>query len=667
MIPSYPTESDANNAIQYVILIVKQLWQSSNNTVPFDDAYRTTFTLVINNYGDLLYKEVINASSQCLAHSISLQPIQHPHAILTHWTPFYSKTKVLCACLQHLDRFHTFRGAQDLLLKPSLKRVFLSEMLTPKIIQNMNSYIVSQIVQNREKSVDHTEIQAISLALVKIGGLTYYINNIGACIVKELKVLYTNDAVKCNKAPKELVTLYKSREETDCRFASLIMRGDMPSKINECLTECMLLPYGEEIISFQLEKINNEINSESFQTLYKIFSQTIESQVVMVKGLCAYFENAICKAAKCIETRDSIGYINSLAEVLDTEFKIRNLCNLSTEDALKIKSTIERAMVKYPTFKHLAKYCAINIRTNANPAFIAKIKCVFSFLQCKDLFEKHIVHHISKEALHHNLNVGSGEKQLAEFMRDECGNQFSNRLDTIIADIEQSAQCKIEDDRVHILIISQAWDIPKASILVGIPNEFKQITNKISASLDNKDKGKTINYLYWQGQCEMEFTNSVGKKCLITVSTIQAITLCYLCSRNYELDELRLMYRCELAVLKKCILPLIDCGIIILDGMLKLNHCYHSNSPIPASIKNTVKGKMVESENYHFEEQEKIVEALIVRTLKINKQISESALYQFLQLKGFTDKLIKERIKFLLELDYIGETYSNPKEYMYKY
>jgi hypothetical protein len=220
---------------------------------------------------------------------------------------------------------------------------------------------------------------------------------------------------------------------------------------------------------------------------------------------------------------------------------------------------------------------------------------------------------------------------------------------------------------VLLLIITQAWDIPKASVLTNIPSEFSLITNKISASLDNKDKGKTINFLYWQGRCELEFTNSLGEKCLLNVSTIQAITLCHLCKRSYELELLRFMYRCELASLKKCILPLIDCGIIILDGQLKLNHLYHSNSPIPATTKKTAKGKKVESENYHFEEQEKIIEALIVRTLKINKQIAESALYQHLLLLGFTDKLIKDRIKYLLELDYIGETYSGPKEYVYKY
>lgn len=69
---------------------------------------------------------------------------------------------------------------------------------------------------------------------------------------------------------------------------------------------------------------------------------------------------------------------------------------------------------------------------------IDKIIKIFRFLQDKDIFENHYRISFSKRLLDSRRVLEDAEKEVIKKLKDECGFNFTNRLEVMFKDIKQS-------------------------------------------------------------------------------------------------------------------------------------------------------------------------------------------------------------------------------------
>lgn len=321
---------------------------------------------------------------------------------------------------------------------------------------------------------------------------------------------------------------------------------------------------------------------------------------------------------------------------------------------------------------------------------------LFRFLNGKDMFEGFYKECLCKRLLLDKSASIDLEKLMISKLKQECGSQFTLKLEEMFKDIDSSKDLMVAfqqhaksmsairrrvDLTVQVLQASR-WPLTEQSKGLKLPQEIIEYHEVFKEFYLAKHKGRKLRWLHLNGRCHLVARFPKGRKQL-QLSLHQAIVL-LLFNDTEELSyrEIEDATGMERKELDRTMLTL-ACGktkvlrkrskeptISKTDSFYFNRNFQHKNLRIKIStvlMKETKESNMATKKKV-FQERKSQIEASIVRIMKTRKSLMHVALINelFGQLRfSASSSDLKRSIESLIEREYLERDSSNPQLYKY--
>lgn len=297
----------------------------------------------------------------------------------------------------------------------------------------------------------------------------------------------------------------------------------------------------------------------------------------------------------------------------------------------------------------------------------------------------------------------------------ECGANFTSKLEGMFHDIELSKQCQtayaqacaansttesptmhlvgpaesslyVPEPELHIQVLTSGyWPTPPASDKIVLPSELQALVNQFSAFYHNKYQGRRLVWAHSLARCLVTFRLPSGSKKELEVSLFQALVLrCYSSADRWSLEEIHARTGIEMEELKRTLLSLCHipgCSSVLIKEPkskdVKAGDVFQVNMEFTSRqfrIKVgtlAVKESSEEVQRTHeevFRDREYQADAVIVRIMKSRKRLNHSTLISevMAQLRFPAQSSdLKKRIEALIERDFLERDPDDPSVYNY--
>jgi hypothetical protein len=344
--------------------------------------------------------------------------------------------------------------------------------------------------------------------------------------------------------------------------------------------------------------------------------------------------------------------VNNFFENLkNLKMKIDEVMKESFFNDEKFKSIAKEGFVKTLNFKsnsvadNLSRYID-HILTESdveNKKVLSKIDdfiSIFRYLDAKDLFETFFIKKLAIRLLYSLSNSIKGEKYLIERLRNECGSVFVTKSEEMLSDMDNSTQLTINFDSIEThrpfeinfyVLSSFSWPVTK--IFQGnVDDNISLIHQKLTVFYRQKQQGKSLNWhLPW---CSGDLM-FIEKNILLQVNGIQAGILLKFTKKNKIMSFNKLL---ELTCVDKD--ELIN-NLNILTNVFKIMQVnseknYSINQTFTSNKKKVIinhyeeeevaREEIQEVEERNWEDRKHVVDAYLMKTLKLKKQMNSADL-----------------------------------------
>lgn len=148
-----------------------------------------------------------------------------------------------------------------------------------------------------------------------------------------------------------------------------------------------------------------------------------------------------------------------------------------------------------------------------------KIIQIFRYLQDKDIFEGFYKNSLSKRLLDQRTTSEEAEKQLILKLKEECGFQFTQKLEVMFKDIKMSEETMLEfrgtsmakslpvDLQIKVLTTGNWPNESKEQInVVCLPREIQLCISSFNKFYNNKHTGRLLHWKPSLGYAEVKAT-----------------------------------------------------------------------------------------------------------------------------------------------------------------
>ncbi|KAI6655075.1 Cullin-4B-like [Oopsacas minuta] len=320
-----------------------------------------------------------------------------------------------------------------------------------------------------------------------------------------------------------------------------------------------------------------------------------------------------------------------------------------------------------------------------------KIMVIFRFIYGKDIFEGFYKQNLSKRLLHGKSASVDAEKAMLIKLKQECGPDFTSKLEEMFKDIELSMDLshtfKEQSNKkqcldMNVNVLSKANWPSYQGAKVNMPIELSSSLGNFQTYYKSNYSGRTLEWQHSLGHCKLKANFPLRSKEL-HVSFFQTLVLLLFNSSNVitfqKISEITSITTKEL---KMTLIALTMGKVKVLQKSLKgtniendtefiynenFNHHLHS-------IKiNQV--QMKESEEENDKTRTKVIydrnmqmDAGIMRIMKTRKKLNHSNLLRELSEQSnfpIRQADFKKRIENLIEHDYIKRNEDEPNLYEY--
>ncbi|KFK28509.1 cullin 4 [Arabis alpina] len=326
---------------------------------------------------------------------------------------------------------------------------------------------------------------------------------------------------------------------------------------------------------------------------------------------------------------------------------------------------------------------------------LEKVLVLFRFIQGKDVFEAFYKKDLAKRLLLGKSASIDAEKSMISKLKNECGSQFTNKLEGMFKDIElskeinesfrQSSQARTKlpsgiEMSVHVLTTGYWPTYPQMD--AKLPHELNVYQDIFKEFYLSKYNGRRLMWQNSSGHCVLKTEFPKGRKEL-AVSLFQAVVLMlFNDAQKLSFEDIKDATNIEEKELRRTLQSL-ACGkvrvllkepkgkdvedgdeFVFNDGF---SHSLYRIKVNAIQMKETVEENASTTEKV-FHDRQYQIDAAIVRIMKTRKILSHTLLITelFQQLKfPIKPADLKKRIESLIQREYLERDKSNPQIYNY--
>jgi cullin 3 len=336
-------------------------------------------------------------------------------------------------------------------------------------------------------------------------------------------------------------------------------------------------------------------------------------------------------------------------------------------------------------------------------AILDDVMNVFKHIRDRDIFEKGYTFFLSKRLLQIKNLSHETEKIFLGKLRQECGSQFTGKMEIMFNDINLSKDiwtefqtyCKVQSQKIQfgpsfpecfevkVLTMGNWPSVNQNSY--KLHEDVQGWTNAFGDYYGNVHKGRRLLWILSLGNAELRSTIG-GKKKEFLVSSIQMMVLLMFNSKNsFSVEEVQTRTQVPFEELEPHLLGLVSVKLLKKEGedkdlteidVLNLNEKFTHKEyrvRVPASKKKKeadaadMQSMVKKTEN----ERKLRIEACIVRIMKSRRKLKNTELFEeVMKMSNIYQfkpeiKIIKEAIEGLIEKEYLSRDATDRNVYHY--
>ncbi|XP_067130366.1 cullin-3-B-like [Centruroides vittatus] len=492
---------------------IYDIYRKNNASLKFECLYQDVYTMVRNNHGERLYKEINEVIASYLTNEVRTQVLaclrnNFLSKLNDVWNDFQTSMVMIRDVFMYLDniyvRINNLNNVYDVGLILFRDKIIKYE----NISFYLRSTLLRMITRERKgENEDRTGIKNACDMLVSlgIGSDSFYIEEFETPFLEQTNEFYTKESYRFLSAKDAMsyVRNARARMEEESTRAKLCFGETTEKKVMKILEEQLLRKHIKIIMEMENSGIFYLLKNEKIKKLafvYQLFSRTEDCLHIMAEYVSKYLRNLGINMIE--EGRRNIHILEFIHSWIDLVEKF----NVFLCKSFKSDKYIQKMIVN--DFEHLlnldpkySEYLSLFINDKLKKkakdftgeieeGIIDKSFILFRYLRDKDLFLKYYIQHMAKRLLFNRRISNDSEQEVILKLKMECGSQYTFKLEKMIKDVIISDET-IEDFNNNTqfsghfprkmielnvkVLTSQLWPIQKCVVNCCLPEYPRKI------------------------------------------------------------------------------------------------------------------------------------------------------------------------------------------------
>eukprot|EP00826_Nyctotherus_ovalis_P017352 TRINITY_DN15109_c0_g1_i3.p1 TRINITY_DN15109_c0_g1~~TRINITY_DN15109_c0_g1_i3.p1 ORF type:complete len:767 (+),score=174.98 TRINITY_DN15109_c0_g1_i3:79-2301(+) len=707
-------KSDSSKELEFLKEAVDKFFQLDFKNLRYQDLFQAGYKLVVSQHGDKLYSELgewLYVNMQILATRI--RPVEEPVAFLKNikelWTTANTAITITCQILIYLDT--QYLKKRNLVSIKDLGYKYFSDivMKNAKNVKRITGAVLNEVEKERDgELINRNNIKNISEMILNISETTgekIYNDHIEAPYISQLR---ESSEVICRKLLTELSvpSFLEEAEKLMAREAERAKELLMPisqEKVLECIRAAFIESNTPTILANDvnwLETLIQQNRLDDVSRVYRLYSNKIRPEIfaqfvgTLQHLLVGIGEKQIQQAIaehSWLKMIDAIlvlsaKYNSMLNDQFQRNPEIVKVIHKVLVHVVNFDESICKALAFY--FNHLLSESAPQISEAEYDHRADGLLEIFKRVRAKDSFSTYYVQLMAKRLLAKTLKSDDSERAVIRKFKAECGIQYTLKMESMMKDVVVSHDECTEFLDAHenlpfqfdiFILTNGLWSFANLSVNCAMPPQLEGVRKSFENFYLGKHKGRKL--VWRMNKSTLELVGSFAasnQRYFFTAYMMEAMIL--LAFNEFEevsVEQLKDMLKAPCEVLERSLTLLSKIKLLLHlkdRNSYTLNAQYRSRTikvRIPSSEKALGDNEGAEGISVELRrEREQKIDATLVKIMKGRHQVLHNTLIEdaakMLSASFPPDTgLIKLRIEYLIEAEYIKRSPSDRKLYIY--
>lgn len=726
---------------------IQEIQKKNNGGLSFEELYRNAYTMVLHKHGEKLYnglREVVtehlrNKVRQDVRGSINNNFLQTLNAA---WDDHQTCMVMIRDILMYMDRVYVSQCNVDSVYHLGLK-IYRDEVIRQRDIKIHLQEILLDLVgrERRGEVVDRGAVRnaCVMLMTVSLNGRDVYEQEFEQAFLKQSAEFYKLESQKflAENSTSVYINKVEARIEEEAERARHYLDPSTEPEIIKVLEQELIQKHMKTIVEMEnsgaVHMLKND-KKDDLLCMYKLFARVDQGLETLRDCVSQYLREKGKGLVEEGSQKSAVEYVQNLLDLKDRmdDFHSKSFKNDGLFKKMICSDFEWFVNLNQKSPEYLSLFIDDKLKKGLKmlseqevEVVLDKTMALFRFLQEKDVFERYYKQHLSRRLLTNKSISDDSEKNMITKLKNECGCQFTSKLEGMFKDMQVSTTTNEEFKR-HIqttglslqgvdltvqVLTTGCWPTQASTPTCSLPPSPSAAFNVFKKFYLDKHSGRQLTLQHHRGVADLNATfytqpkqqeggeeGGVGsssnskpatRKHILLVSTFQMTVLMLFNKReSWLFEELQQETEIPIKDLTRALQSL-ACGKATQRVLVKepkgkeisKNDRFNVNDNFTSKLHRvkiqTVAQKQGESEPERKETRTKVqedrrheIEAAIVRIMKSRKEMQHNLLIAEVtsQLKHRflpSPVIIKRRIESLIEREYLSRSNNDRKIYIY--
>lgn len=440
---------------------IDEIYNQNASALSFEELHRTAYNLVLQKHGDILYDGISKAIKTHLTQSsIEISQCSSDNLIsltVSKWLYHRTAFTLIKDVLMYMDRSYVKINKKLPVYENSLQLFKNIIILHPLIRDRLKKSVVSEI--NNERLgiiIDRNAIKNVLSMYCDLGndGYNFYEVEFEQYFLEMSKEFYISESLDylTNNNLSDYLKKAELRINEEITRANTYLSISSLSSIRLSTEYCFLITHYKVILDIDTTNglliMLNENKLDDLHRLYKLSYRINICLEQLREVISSYMKMKLTEIFNNNEEhKDSIKFVQL---IINLKNKFDNLIVNAFDNDKVIqklqKDCFELILNKDTRFAlHLSCYLDNLLKSGFNSASeqyidieLDNIIIIFKFLLDKDIFEDYYKKSLAKRLLSNKTVSDEAEKLVISKFKAECGYQFTNKMEGMFVDINNS-------------------------------------------------------------------------------------------------------------------------------------------------------------------------------------------------------------------------------------
>ncbi|GAU90405.1 hypothetical protein RvY_02825 [Ramazzottius varieornatus] len=453
---------------------IQEIQRKNNSGLSFEELYRNAYTMVLHKHGARLYEGLREVVSQHLDNRIRgdvMKAIQQNDFLRVLNSSFNDhKTSLIMIrdILMYMDRVYVQQGNVENVYNLGLI-LFRDHVLHHgEVRDKLRDTLLDMISRERKgETIDRAAVKESCdmLMLLGIGSRTVYEADFELPFLEQSRDFFKIEAQNYLTENSASVFIHKveQRIKEETERAKHYLDNSSEGPIVRVVEEELIIKHITTVVTMENGGVVSAIENqryEDMECMYNLFNRVPNGMKIMVEHISEYLKSQ----GKSLVTEEEntpknpVLYVTSLLELKDQydKFLVQSFSNDKRFKQM-ISSVFENFLnLNQRSPEYLSLFIDDKLKKGNKDVSEQELESVldramvlFRFLQEKDVFERYYKQHLAKRLLFNRSTSDDSEKTMIAKLKQECGYQFTSKLEGMFKDITVSKTAN-DDFKEHV-------------------------------------------------------------------------------------------------------------------------------------------------------------------------------------------------------------------------